>query len=289
MVEHVPGPLVATSAAKGRVTPSPRHPLKGRQNNKPMAKKRLYVVVRGDRPGVYRTWSGEEGAAKHVQGYPGAVFKGFTRREEAATWVRSLDPQVLPVARRARLLDALETPAGETGIGLSARAEKDDRVVIYTDGGAIKNPGPGGYGVVLRQGKHHKELSGGYRRTTNNRMELMACIVALETLKRPYSAVLYSDSAYVVNGITEGWAKRWRRHGWERANGQMAENIDLWQRLLELNEKHDVEFRWVKGHAGLPGNERADQLASEAARRKNLPPDTAYERGETNTVSPRLL
>ena len=254
-----------------------------------MAKKRLYVVVRGDKPGVYRTWSGEEGAAKQVQGYPGAVFKGFARREDAAAWVRSLDPQVLPVGRRARLLDALEGPGGEGKTAPSPRAEEDDRVVIYTDGGAIGNPGPGGYGVVLRQGKHRKELSGGYRRTTNNRMELMACIVALEALKQPCSAVLYSDSVYVVNGINKGWAEGWRRHGWERANGQMAENIDLWQRLLELNETHDVEFRWVKGHAGLPGNERADQLASEAARRENLPPDTAYERGETNTVSPRLL
>jgi len=254
-----------------------------------MAKKTVYVVVRGKRPGIYRSWTGEGGAAKQVQGHPGAVFKGFTRPEDAANWVRSLDPEIIPPARRERLLDALETAGAPTRSGPSPCAKEDNRVVIYTDGGAIGNPGPGGYGVVLRHGEHGKELSGGYRMTTNNRMELMACIAALEALKRPCSAILYSDSAYVVNGITKGWAERWRRHGWERPNGEMAENIDLWQRLLELQDQHDVEFEWVKGHAGLPGNERADQLASEAARGENLHADTAYERGETNTVLPRLL
>jgi len=254
-----------------------------------MAKKTVYVVVRGERPGVYRTWSGENGAAKQVQGYPGAIFKGFARREDGAAWVRALDPQIVPRGRRARLLKELEAPGGKARTEPSVCTESDERVVIYTDGGAIGNPGPGGYGVVLLFGEHRKELSGGYRLTTNNRMELMACIVALEALKRPCPAVLYSDSSYVVNGITKGWAERWRRHGWERSNGEMAENIDLWQRLLELYEMHDVEFRWVKGHAGLPGNERADQLATDAARRDDLPADTPYEKGETNTVAPRLL
>ena len=142
---------------------------------------------------------------------------------------------------------------------------------------------------MLRFGRHRKELSGGYRMTTNNRMELMACIVALEALKQPSSVVIYSDSRYVVNGMAEGWAKRWRSHNWQRPNGDMAENVDLWARLLALCDEHDVTFRWVKGHAGRPDNERADHLATEAARRDDLPPDEPFEAGETQTLTPRLL
>jgi len=256
-----------------------------------MAKKTIYVVVKGRKPGVYRTWSGKEGAAKQVQGFPAALFKGFTRPEDALAWLTSLDEEALPSDLRAKLVASL----GGTGETASGEAGDGGHVVIYTDGGAIGNPGPGGYGVILRCGKHRKELSGGYRLTTNNRMELLACIVALGVLESscpgPVSTpvVLYSDSRYVVDGIKEGWAERWRRHGWQRANGQTAENVDLWARLLALCDDHDVTFRWVKGHAGRPGNERADQLATEAAQQENLPPDTAYETGTTQTLNPRLL
>jgi ribonuclease HI len=249
-----------------------------------MAKKAIYVVVRGRKPGIYRTWFGEHGAARQVNGFPGALYKGFTRREDALAWLKTVDEEILPAKLRAALTASLGR-----GQSQDEQACDDEPVIIYTDGGAIGNPGPGGYGVVLRYGGHRKELSGGRRMTTNNRMELMACIVALEALERPCSAVLYSDSRYVVDGITKGWAERWRRHGWERSNGETAENVDLWARLLALCDQQDVTFRWVKGHAGRPGNERADQLASEAAQQEDLPPDTAYETNATQSVTPRLL
>jgi len=150
-------------------------------------------------------------------------------------------------------------------------------VAIYTDGAASGNPGLGGYGVILEfQGKR-KELSGGYRRTTNNRMELLAAVVGLEALKERCEVTLYTDSAYLVNAINEGWAQRWRAHGWMRNKNEPALNPDLWERLLRLCEQHEVHFVWVKGHAGHPENERCDQLAQEAARGINLPVDTAYE------------
>ena len=134
-------------------------------------------------------------------------------------------------------------------------------VTLYTDGAASGNPGPGGYGVILEfQGKR-KELSGGYRRTTNNRMELLAAIVGLEALKERCEVTLYTDSAYLVNAINEGWAQRWRAHGWMRNKNEPALNPDLWERLLRLCEQHEVHFVWVKGHAGHPENERCDQLA----------------------------
>lgn len=150
-------------------------------------------------------------------------------------------------------------------------------VAIYTDGAASGNPGPGGYGVILEfQGKR-KELSGGYRRTTNNRMELLAAVVGLEALKERCEVTLYTDSAYLVNALNEGWAQRWRAHGWMRNKNEPALNLDLWERLLRLCEQHEVHFVGVKGHAGHPENERCDQLAQEAARGINLPVDTAYE------------
>lgn len=150
-------------------------------------------------------------------------------------------------------------------------------VAIYTDGAASGNPGLGGYGVILEfQGKR-KELSGGYRRTTNNRMELLAAVVGLEALKERCEVTLYTDSAYLVNALNEGWAQRWRAHGWMRNKNEPALNPDLWERLLRLCEQHEVHFVWVKGHAGHPENERCDQLAQEAARGINLPVDTAYE------------
>jgi ribonuclease HI len=151
-----------------------------------------------------------------------------------------------------------------------------DRMVIYTDGSSLGNPGPGGYGVVLALPGENRELSGGFRQTTNNRMELLACIVGLEQLETPSTVDLYSDSRYVVDGITKGWAKKWQRHGWRKPTGDKALNIDLWARLMTLCDRHEVNFIWVKGHAGNPGNERCDQLAIQAANRPNLPPDEGY-------------
>ncbi|ONI71013.1 ribonuclease HI [Actinosynnema sp. ALI-1.44] len=134
-------------------------------------------------------------------------------------------------------------------------------VEIYTDGACSGNPGPGGWGALLRYGRHERELHGGEATpTTNNRMELMAPIMALETLSRPSVVQLYTDSSYVRNGITQ-WLPRWKANGWQTSAKQPVKNADLWQRLEAAATPHEVEWHWVKGHAGHPDNERADQLA----------------------------
>ncbi len=138
-----------------------------------------------------------------------------------------------------------------------------NRVEIYTDGACKGNPGPGGWGVLLKSGSTEKELFGGERETTNNRMELMAVIMALEALKRPCHVFLHADSQYVLKGMTE-WLAGWKAKGWKTASKQPVKNVDLWQRLdaLVAGAGHKIEWRWVKGHNGDPGNERADDLAN---------------------------
>lgn len=146
-------------------------------------------------------------------------------------------------------------------------------VTIYTDGASRGNPGPGGFGTVLLYMGHRKEISGGYRKTTNNRMELLAVIAGLEALKKENLEVtVYSDSKYVVDSVEKGWL--W---GWVKKGFKGKQNIDLWQRFIPAYKKHKVKFHWVKGHAGIPENERCDQLAVEAAERSPLPPDKGYE------------
>lgn len=145
-------------------------------------------------------------------------------------------------------------------------------IIIYTDGACEGNPGPGGYGAVLIFGKHRKEISGGFRLTTNNRMELTAVIEALKALKEPCKVKLYSDSEYVVNAMTLGWVQKWIKKRWKK-----VKNPDLWKQLVELTAKHRVEFIWVKGHAGIPENERCDKLAVEALHLPGLPADEIYE------------
>ncbi len=140
-------------------------------------------------------------------------------------------------------------------------AEKK-QVEIFTDGACSGNPGPGGWGTILRYKGHEKELSGGAAETTNNRMELSAVIAGLSALNEPCRVTLYSDSKYVVDAITKGWAKGWQAKGWMRSNKEKALNPDLWERLLSLLDMHEVEFVWVKGHAGHPENERCDRLAT---------------------------
>lgn len=134
-------------------------------------------------------------------------------------------------------------------------------VEIYTDGACSGNPGPGGWGVILRFGNHEKELSGGERETTNNRMELTAAIKGLEALKESCDVLLVTDSKYVADGINMGWAKSWQENGWKKADKKPALNPELWERLLNLLDKHDVRISWVKGHAGHKENERCDALA----------------------------
>jgi ribonuclease HI len=151
------------------------------------------------------------------------------------------------------------------------------QVEIYTDGGCEPNPGPGGYGVVLVHPKKRAEISGGFRLTTNNRMEILAAIKGLELLKQPCKVILYSDSQYLVDAIMKGWAAKWRKQDWWLNNQERAKNIDLWQRLLPLCETHQVEFRWIKGHTGIPENERCDQLSITALHQKDLPADTVFE------------
>ncbi|MBS1190219.1 MAG: ribonuclease [Rhodocyclaceae bacterium] len=137
----------------------------------------------------------------------------------------------------------------------------ENTVDIYTDGACRGNPGPGGWGAILRTGRHEKELWGGEADTTNNRMELTAAIRALEALKRPVAARIHTDSQYVLKGISE-WINGWKRNGWRTADKKPVKNADLWQELDRLAREHRLEWIWVKGHAGHPENERADALAN---------------------------
>jgi ribonuclease HI len=150
-------------------------------------------------------------------------------------------------------------------------------VVIYTDGACTGNPGAGGYGAVLIYNGHRKEISGGYKLTTNNRMEMMAAIAALQSLQEKCTVKLHSDSKYIVDAVTKGWAKKWQANGWKRNKKDKAKNPDLWQTMLDLCQQHQVEFIWVKGHAGIPENEACDRLAVAAAKGRDLPPDEGYD------------
>ena len=140
-------------------------------------------------------------------------------------------------------------------------------VDIFTDGACSGNPGPGGWGAILRFNGVEKELSGGERETTNNRMEMTAVITALSALKESCEVTLYSDSKYIIDSVTKGWAVGWRSRGWKKADKSPALNADLWEKLLALLEKHKVTFEWVKGHAGHPENERCDTLAVTESRK----------------------
>ena len=134
-------------------------------------------------------------------------------------------------------------------------------VTLYTDGACSGNPGPGGWAAILLYGSHIKELSGGEKNTTNNRMELTGVIEGLRALNQPCSVELYSDSKYVIDGLEKGWAKGWRARGWKKADKSPALNPDLWEKLLNLTEGHVIHYKWIKGHAGHPENERCDRLA----------------------------
>lgn len=230
-----------------------------------MAKKKFYAVAKGRNPGVYTSWPEAE---IQVKGYPGAKFKGFASLTDAKEWVENppdWQPKKRTITKKNRVArNEILVPSA-------------DCIEIYTDGGAINNPGPGGYGVVILVDDTSKELSGGYRYTTNNRMELMACIKGIEALPtRKRKVALFSDSKYVVNGFSKGWAKGWRKRKWMKSDGKPAVNPDLWKKLLDLTEGLNISFQWVKGHAGHPLNERCDQLAVQSARGTNLVEDKGY-------------
>jgi len=155
------------------------------------------------------------------------------------------------------------------------------KIVIYTDGAASGNPGPGGYGIVMLSGHHRKELSGGFRMTTNNRMELMAVIIALETLRFPDSDVtIYTDSRYVADSVEKGWLFEW-----ERKRFKKKKNPDLWIRFLKAFRQHKVTFIWIKGHADHPENEKCDRLAVTASQSGHLPDDEGYTQGEDRILA----
>ncbi|MGB9639823.1 MAG: ribonuclease HI [Anaerolineales bacterium] len=254
-----------------------------------MAKNQFYAVVKGRKPGIYQTWFGENGAEIQVKGFPGAIYKGFPTEIEARRW---LDEQLEQITKKASADANKEGQVRQTTISLAKgdsqtkeskvtlnslhNKDKEAQVIIYTDGACINNPGSGGYGVVILRGGKRAEYSGGFSQTTNNRMELMACIVGLEHVPSGSSVKLYSDSQYVVNGIQKGWAKRWRERGWLKMDGKPAENRDLWARLLDLCEQNQVELIWLRGHIGDKENERCNRLAQKAASQPDNPADQGY-------------
>lgn len=152
-----------------------------------------------------------------------------------------------------------------------------DIVKIFTDEGSSGNPGPGGYGVILLYNGHRKELSGGYRKTTNNRMELKAVIEGLKVLKRQCKVTVYCDSKYIVDSIKKGWIYTWQNKNWKRTLNKIVINADLWLQIYELMNKHEVDFEWVRGHNGNTENEKCDEIAIKAYKQPNLPLDTFYE------------
>ncbi|MFP4033595.1 MAG: ribonuclease HI [Desulfococcaceae bacterium] len=237
--------------------------------------KKFYAVARGKNPGIYTRWFGPGGAHEQVNGFAGAVYKGFPTMEEAREFVKN---PPLRKSRKKPSADGAKAPKSKETPPASPAEVEDRDVLIYTDGGALGNPGPGGYGVVILEGDGRRELSGGRRLTTNNRMEMMAVIEALEACEPGRKILLFSDSRYVVDAISKGWAKRWRSNNWMRNKTDPAVNPDLWERLLDLVDRHDVRFGWVKGHAGVAHNERCDELVrKESAKGDGLPRDGGYE------------
>ena len=228
---------------------------------------KYYAVAVGRCSGIYTDWATAE---KQVKGFAAAKFKSFPTKAEAEAWLEN------PVYQKQ-----LESKSGQQSVGAAQQPQRQcdpDSIIVYTDGGSINNPGPGGYGVVIETDGNRQELSGGFRCTTNNRMEMMAAIVALRELQNCGKKIcLFSDSSYLVNGITKGWAKKWRSKGWRKSDGQPVLNVDLWKELLSLIDGADVSFNWVKGHAGNELNERCDRLAVASARQPDMPIDVVYE------------
>ncbi len=224
-----------------------------------MAKK-YYAVAVGRESGIFTSWATAE---QQVKGFPGAKYKGFPSKEEAETWLEN------PVYQKKGTQSTQR--AGKKRLQKSTAPAvplPENAIIVYTDGGCIDNPGSGGYGIVIEKDGELREMSGGEHQTTNNRMEMLAAIIALRELEgesRPIA--LFSDSSYLVNGINKGWAEKWRSNGWQKSDGNPAKNSDLWEELLRLLDSLSVQFHWVKGHAGNAMNERCDELANGMARK----------------------
>lgn len=234
------------------------------------SKKKYYAVIKGFKPGIYGKWYGEDGAEIQVKSFANSIYKGFESFEEAQSW---LDSFAGKAAKHRR-----PTPRSSSAVTDFKVEGNAADITIYTDGGALGNPGPGGYAAVVIMGKKASEISEGYRLTTNNRMELMACIAALESVKINQSVTLYSDSKYVVDAIEKGWAKKWQANNWMRNKSDPAKNSDLWKSLLDLCDHRSILFKWVRGHANNPGNERCDELVKRAAMSNNLQVDEVFEK-----------
>ncbi|MCF7826779.1 MAG: ribonuclease HI [Candidatus Marinimicrobia bacterium] len=236
--------------------------------------KKVYAVFQGHQPGLFCSW---EEASQQVKNFKGAKYKSFPDRDSAITWLRECvlaanEPVAQSIIELIKTQNSQIAPASKTSTpGLNGK------IIIHTDGGASPNPGVGAYGVVLQKGSRRKELSAGYQFTTNNRMEMMAVIVALQSLNKSSDVVLYTDSKYIVDSITKRWVYGWKKRGWKKSDGNRPENVDLWEVIIPLLEEHQVEFHWVKGHAGHAENERCDVLVGEARKNKNLLVDTGYK------------
>ena len=245
-----------------------------------MAKKNFYAVRSGRQTGIYATWAE---CKAEVDGYQNAEYKGFATLQEAQAYL-GLEPAGAPPAAPPKPNSAPAPSRPALPMAKTAAKSGLKQVAIYTDGACTGNPGPGGYGAVLLHNGNRKELAGGFRLTTNNRMEILACIVALQTLSDRCAVTLHSDSKYVVNTMTKGWARRWKLAGWKRREGygetavwKEALNADLWEQMLALCDQHKVTFVWVRGHAGNVENERCDQLARQAILDGDLQIDALYE------------
>lgn len=249
-----------------------------------MGKSKIYVVAKGKTPGIYKAWGGVGQAQEQVKGFPGAVYKSFPAAGMAKEWLDSVPgyhPDVMAKLQEMSPGPVVKSKAGSSDRnGRVAFGHQEDlangKAVIYTDGGCLGNPGPGGYAAVVLNGEERQELSAGFRRTTNNRMEVLACIIGLESLPPGTDVVVISDSKYTVDAMTKGWAKKWRSKSWMRTPTESAKNPDLWKRMLEVCEERKVAFRWVKGHAGTEENERCDELAVAASKGADLAEDAGF-------------
>jgi ribonuclease HI len=260
------------------------------------ARKKYYAVRSGREPGVYLTW---DECKAQIDGYPKAEYKGFSSLADAEAYLGYVKTSKPANAEPSAARLFADKPSGKPKTKHRARRRETEapatellettdglkHVVIYTDGACTGNPGPGGYGVVMLHGESRQEMSGGFRLTTNNRMEMLACIVGLRSLNGQCAVSLFTDSQYVCNSMTNGWARRWKNHGWKRVDRDNPDappedvpNADLWEQMLELCDKHKVRFNWVRGHSGDQENERCDQLAREAALGFDLAIDTVYEK-----------